>query len=174
MQMFFVIPYRNMFAGKNIFGCVLQAYYFQFQEVRSVKWVRFFEGNCIIKWEIFFHWFLLALRFSATNYGIIKTLMMSTGTCGIKLYARNTIFKKRITNMRFWIIYILVQVSPALGRFSQCFFFLIFVDGQPWRPTILLMRPTIKKLPTALRQHAFKEMTILCSVRLICGCFVAC
>ena len=123
MQMFFVIPYRNMFAGKNIFGCVLQAYYFQFQEVRSVKWVRFFEGNCIIKWVIFFHWFLLALRFSATNYGIIKTLMMSTGTCGIKLYARNTIFKKRITNMRFWIIYILVQVSPALGRFSQCFFF---------------------------------------------------
>ena len=34
-----------------------------------------------------FGWFLLALRFSATGSGIKKTLMMSTGTCGLKLDA---------------------------------------------------------------------------------------
>ena len=37
---------------------------------------------------------------------------MSTGTSGIKLYARNNIFKKR-TSFDFW--------GPALGRFSQFF-----------------------------------------------------
>ena len=43
------------------------------------------------------------------------------------LYARNNIFKKRIPNMIFWIIYILVQISflgTALGRFSLWFFFI--------------------------------------------------
>ena len=42
------------------------------------------------------------------------------------LYAQNNIFKKRVPNMRFWIIYILIQISflgTALGRFIQCFFF---------------------------------------------------
>ena len=77
-----------------------------------------------------FHWFLLALRFSATNSGMKKTLMISTGRCGLKLYVQN-IFRKRITNMRFWIIYILVQVSffcgTALGRFCQ-FFFVFFLN----------------------------------------------
>ena len=59
------------------------------------------------------------------------------------LYARNNIFKKRIPNMIFWIIYIFVQMSfvgTALGRFSQCFFFNflsptivadIFIHSQP-------------------------------------------
>ena len=58
-----------------------------------------------------FGWFLLALRFSATHSETKKTLMMFTRTYGIKLNARKNIFKKRITNMRFSIIYILVQVS---------------------------------------------------------------
>ena len=45
------------------------------------------------------------------------------------LYARNNIFKKRVPNTRLWIIYILIQISflgTALGRSSECFFFLIF------------------------------------------------
>ena len=42
-----------------------------------------------------------------------------------KLYVWNSIFKKRMSDMRFWIIYILVQISfvwwiPS-GCFSQCF-----------------------------------------------------
>ena len=45
--------------------------------------------------------FSLALRLSARKSGIKKILMMSTGTCEPKSYARNNIFKKRITNMRF-------------------------------------------------------------------------
>ena len=42
-----------------------------------------------------------------------------------KLYAQNNMFKKRIPNMIFWVIYILAQISilgTALGRFSQFFF----------------------------------------------------
>ena len=105
-----------------------------------------------------FHWFLLALRFSATNSGMKKTLMISTGRCGLKLYVQN-IFRKRITNMRFWIIYILVQVSffcgTALGCFCQFFlffFFWIFCCQSTMVANILLSPPppTIKKLSTAL------------------------
>ena len=69
-----------------------------------------------------------------------------------KLYVRNNIFKKRIPNITFWIIYILAQISflaTALGRFSQCFF-KFFVDGQAWWPTFLLSPSTIKKLSTVL------------------------
>ena len=69
-----------------------------------------------------------------------------------KLYVRNNIFKKRIPNITFWIIYILAQISflaTALGRFSQCFF-KFFVDGQAWWPTFLLSPSTIKKLSAAL------------------------
>ena len=82
-----------------------------------------------------FGWCLLALRFSATNSAIKITQMMSTGTCGLKLYARKNIFKKRPRNMRFWIIFILVKVSVfggiTLGRFSLCFFF-FFLIFCPW------------------------------------------
>ena len=42
---------------------------------------------------------------------------MSAEKCGLKLYAQNNIFKKRISNMKFWIIYILVQVSFFGGLF---------------------------------------------------------
>ena len=75
-------------------------------------------------------WFLLALRFSATNSGIKKTLMMSTGTCRLKLYALNNIFKKR--NYRYEILNHLyfgpsfVFWRTALGRFSKCCSFFNF------------------------------------------------
>ena len=52
-----------------------------------------------------------------------------------KLYAQNNIFKKRIPNMTFWIIYILVQVpllGTSLGRFSHCFFLIFHL-----RPTMM-------------------------------------
>ena len=81
-------------------------------EIRKISWVL---ATLYFKMSDLFGWFLLALRFSATNSGINKTLMMSTGTCGLRLYARKNIFEKRITNMRFWIIYSLVQVSFFAG-----------------------------------------------------------
>ena len=89
----------------------------------------FFERNCIVKLVIFFissSWlwdFLLEnlklKRNSDDVRGNISTNLK-------KLYAQNNIFKKRIPNMTFWIIYILVQISifgTALGRFRQFFYF---------------------------------------------------
>ena len=98
-------------------------------ESRFVKWVMFFERNCIMKWAIFFASFCWLWDLRLEN---VKPKRNSEGflwyiwTNTRKLYARNNIFKKRISNMTFWIIYILVQISvlgTALGRFSQFFLF---------------------------------------------------
>ena len=76
----------------------------------------------------------------------------------LTIYARNNIFRKRIPNMRFWMTYILIQISffggTGLGCFSQCFL-KIFVVGQPWWPTLSLSLPIIRKLPMAL--YNFKD-----------------
>ena len=116
--------------------------------------------NLHCKMSDIFPWFLLALRFSATNSGIKKTLTMSTGTCELKLFAQNNIFKTG--NYKYEILNHLyfgpsfVFWRTALGRFSQrFFFFLISVVGQPWWPTFLLstLPPphNIKNFPTALQ-----------------------
>ena len=67
---------------------------------------------------------------------------MSTRTCGIKLYARNNIFrkKKKITDMRFWIIYILVQVSFLWDCFRA--FFKIFCRWSNMVPIIFTQPPS--------------------------------
>ena len=113
-QMFFLKANRNMFAGKLLnwksFLAVFWEHIFNFKRVEICKVSEVYWAKLYCKMSDLFHWFLLALRFSATNSGIKKTLM-STGTFGLKLYARSNIFKKRITNMRFSIIYVLVQVS---------------------------------------------------------------
>ena len=129
----------------------------------NVKWVdirktsEVFWSKLYCKMSDIFRYFLLALRLSTwKSENLKKSLMTSTGTCGrIKKYTRNNIFKKRIPNMRFWIIYILVRVSflgTVLRRFSQCLFFQFFVVGQPWWSTFLIspLHPTMKKLPTVL------------------------
>ena len=85
----------------------------------NVKWVdirktsEVFWSKLYCKMSDIFRYFLLALRLSTwKSENLKKSLMTSTGTCGrIKKYTRNNIFKKRIPNMRFWIIYILVRVS---------------------------------------------------------------
>ena len=55
---FFLTATRNMFAGKLVrsFLAVLQEYIFfkMLSELRFVKWLRFFEQNCIVKRVIFF------------------------------------------------------------------------------------------------------------------------
>ena len=124
VQMFFLTPNRNMFAGKfvnweSFLAVFWEHIIFNFKRVEIRKMSEVFWAKLYCKMSDLFRWFLLALRFSAANTGI-KKLMMSIGICG------NNIFKKRITNMRFWIIYILVQVSllgTALGCFSQFLFF---------------------------------------------------
>ena len=82
-------------------------------KLRFAKWVRFFEGNFIVKWVIFFISVYWLVDFLLQNLKIKKiTLMMSTGRCGqYKNVCRNNILKKRIPNTRFWIIYISVEDS---------------------------------------------------------------
>ena len=59
VQMFFLTPNRSIFFWKilkmrKFFGCVLGAYYFQFQRSWDLQneW-GFSEKNCIVKWVIF-------------------------------------------------------------------------------------------------------------------------
>ena len=96
--------------------------------LRFVKWVMFFERNCIVKLVIFFASFCWLWGFLLEN---LKLKRNPNDVCGNvwtnikKLYAQNNILKKRFSNMTFWIIYILVQISilgTALGRFSQFIF----------------------------------------------------
>ena len=105
--------------------------------LRFVKWVRFFERNCIVKLVILFASYCWLWDFLLENLKLKKSLMMSTGTVWINiktLYAQNNIFKKRIPNMRFWIIYILIQISflreLVKGVLARVFFlfFLIFMS----------------------------------------------
>ena len=116
VQMIFLTPNRNIFAGKfvnweSFLAVFWEHVIFDFKRVEIREMSEAFWVKLYCKMSDIFGWFLLALRYSATNFGIKKTLMMSTGTCGLKLYSRRNIFKKRITSMRIWIIYILVQVS---------------------------------------------------------------
>ena len=58
VQIFFLTPNRNMFVGKLVkserFWTVLQEHIILMpSELRFVKWVRFFEWNCNVKYVIF-------------------------------------------------------------------------------------------------------------------------
>ena len=89
--------------------------------------------------------------------------MMATGTfqrilkklyVRKKSYVRNNIFKKRIPKMRFWIIYIFVQISffggLLWGALTSLFFFFIFCRWPTIVANIFTQPPTIKKFATAL------------------------
>ena len=67
---------------------------FNFKRVKIRKMSEVFCAKLYCKMSDLFRWFLLALRFSATNSGI-KKLMMPTERVKI-IYS-----KKRITNMKF-------------------------------------------------------------------------
>ena len=148
-QMFFLTPNRNMFAGIFVkserFLTMLREHI-----IFNVKWVEvrkmsevFLERNCIVKWVIFFAGFCWLWDFLLENLKIKKNsddVHWNMWTNTKALHTRNNILKKRILNMRFWIIYILGFLGNALRRFSQCFF-LLFVVGQPWWPTFLLSLP---------------------------------
>ena len=81
-------------------------------ELRFIKWVRFFERNCIVKWVIFFASFCWLWDFLLENLKLKRNsedVRWYIWANARKLYARNNIFKKRILNITFSIIYILVQ-----------------------------------------------------------------
>ena len=70
------------------------------------------------------------------------------------LHVRNNTFKNWILSIRFWIIYILVQISvlgAVLGCFNQCFFYFLLPANHSGRNFYSASPPppTIKTLPTA-------------------------
>ena len=94
VQMFFLTPNRNMFAGK--FMCLesfLDTFWehivFNVKRVEIRKMSEVFWPKLYCKLSDLSRLFLLALRLSARKSGIKKTLMMPTGTCGPKLHTRN-------------------------------------------------------------------------------------
>ena len=99
VQMFFLTRNRNMFTGKfvnweSFFAVFWEYFFFSFKRVEIRKMSVVFRARLYCKMSNIFRWFLFALRFSATNSGIKKFLIISTGTYGLKLYTQNNIFKK--------------------------------------------------------------------------------
>ena len=113
VQIFFLTPNRNMSAGKFV-------KWEREDIIFNVKWVevrKIVERNCIVKRVIFFASFCWLWDFLLENLKLRKkTLVMSIGTSGqIKKRCMPEVIllktKKKIWNMRFWIIYTLVQFS---------------------------------------------------------------
>ena len=131
-------PNRKMFSGKlvkseTVFLDALREHIVR--ELRFVKRVRFFERNCIIKWVTFFASFCWLWDFLLEDLTKKKNVDWNVWTDTKNLYARSNIFKKRIPNVRFWIIYFCPNFvfwgDCYETFFSQCFF-LFFLVGQPW------------------------------------------
>ena len=112
-------------------------------ELTFLKWVVFFEQNCIVKWVIFvasFCWF-----WDSKSELIYKFVSISI----------NFRFSGRVSkptpNKRFWIIYVLAQISffeTVLEPFSQCKFKIFHC--QPTMMTNIFTHPPssfIKKVP---------------------------
>ena len=95
---------------RNIFGCVEGV---MSSELRFVKWVTLFERNCIVKCVIFFANFCWLWDFPLENLKIKRNSDEDHRNAwkNMKMLYSQNIFKNRIPNMRFWIIYILVQIS---------------------------------------------------------------
>ena len=77
VQMFFLTPNRNMFAGKfvnweSFLAVFWEHIIFNFKRVEIRKMSEVFWVKLYCKMSDLFLWFLLALRFSATNSGIKK------------------------------------------------------------------------------------------------------
>ena len=119
VQIFLFTPNWNMFAGKFVnserFLAVLREHI-----ICNVKWVEIhkmsevFWAKRYCKVNDLFHWFLLVLRLSARKSEVTENyddVHWNVWTNVKMLYARNNIFKKRIQNMRFWIIFIFAYIS---------------------------------------------------------------
>ena len=107
--------YAEKFIKSESFLAVLRVdiiFNVKWVEVRKtseILWVKLYCKMCDL-----FCQFLLALRLSARKSEIKKNsddVHWNVWTNIKTLYARNDIFKKRIPNMTFWIIYVLVWIS---------------------------------------------------------------
>ena len=100
-------------------------------ELRLIKWVRYIEQNCIVKWVIFFARFWWLWDFLLKNLKLKKSLMISTGTCG-QIWKRcmlEIIFSKKEFQMWDFESFIFWSKFRCFGycfrTFQSVFFFLI-------------------------------------------------
>ena len=93
------------------------------------KWVKFFGQNSTVKWVISFASFCWLWHFLLENLKLKRisdNIHWNVWTNIKKFYAWNSIFKKKKKekknpNMRFWIIYLLVQRIIYILYFGDCF-----------------------------------------------------
>ena len=115
-KFFFLTPNRNMFSGKFV---KWEKFLIVFREhiIFNIKWVEVHKISEVFwvkpYWKriISFASFCCLWDFLLEIWNQEKTPMMSTAPYEKKLYIQNNIFKKRIPDMRCWIIYNLVQIS---------------------------------------------------------------
>ena len=130
VQMFFLTPNRNVFSGKVLVNLERLLPVLQGHIIFNVKWdevhkmSEVFWAKLYCKMSNLFWQSLLALRLSAKKSEIKKNsddVHSKMWTNITKLYARKKRFfsKKKNLNMRFWIIYILVQIF--LGDYFRAF-----------------------------------------------------
>ena len=158
--MLFLTPNRNMLVGKFVnWEGVLAVFWehviFNFKRVEIRKISTVLWAKLYFQMSDLFGWFLLALRFSATNSGIKKMERV-----GLKKYFQKKNCKYEILNhlyfgpsFVFW--------GTALGRFSQ-WFFLIFRHRPITVADIFTQPPHHKKASYSPEKHVMLE-TILVS-----------
>ena len=130
--MLFLTPNRNMLAGKFVnWEGVLAVFWehviFNFKRVEIRKISEVFWAKLYFKMSDIFSWFLLALRFSATNSGIKNSDDVHWKVVRPKKYFQKKNYKYQILNDLYFGPSFFFG-GTALGRFSLCFF-LIF---RPW------------------------------------------
>ena len=127
-----------------------------FSELRFVKWKVY--CNCIVKW-VFFFASLLALRLSAR-----KPEIKNKNSDDVHW----NVWMNRIPNVRYRIIYTLLHFfffffewrrGTAVGRFSQCFFFIF----RRW-PTMVAEIFTLSKLKSFQRSCIIITSPIKCKL----------
>ena len=128
-------------------------------EMRFIKWVRFFERNCIVKWVIFFGSFCWLWDFLLKNLKLKKLWWClltrvdeyNKFVCPKKYFQKNNFKYEILSNLCFGPNF--VFLGNALGVLARFFFFNFSTsashDGRyfysaPSPP------PTLEKLPTAL------------------------
>ena len=125
--MLFLTPNRNMFTVKflvnseSFFGCCQSTLFSMSSGLRFIKWVRFFEQNCIVKWVIFFSSFRWLWDFLLKNLKLKKQLWWcllervdeyKKVSCPKKYFQKN-IFKYEILNHLYF--------APNFVFLGDCF-----------------------------------------------------
>ena len=152
VQMIFLTPNRNIFAGKFVNWEHFLAVFWEHvissrKRIEIRKMSEVFWAKLYCKMSDLFDWFLLTLRFSAINSGVKRSSDDVHWNVWAKVVRPKKYFQKRnykykiLNNLYFGPSFVFGEFT--LKCFSQCFF-LFFALGQPWWPTFLFS-PPVKK-----------------------------